>query len=125
MVSRDEAGLRQGLTDELAARVADPEGAGFSDAEQALLRALRLMQPETADLAIETLRTHFDVDGDRGEIGQIIHAFGMYRGVHTTLALLGVRILDDAGSPLDPAAGFGVVTMADGRFTPRREVDLP
>ena len=125
MVSRDEAGLRQGLTDELAARVADPEGAGFSDAEQALLRALRLMQPETADLAIEALRTHFDVDGDRGEIGQIIHAFGMYRGVHTTLALLGVRILDDAGNALDPAAGFGVVTMADGRFTPRREVDLP
>ena len=124
MVSRDEAGLRQGLTDELASRVTDPEGAGFSDAEQALLRGLRLMKAETAELAIETLREHFDVDRDRGEIGQILHAFGVYRGVHTTLALLGVRILDEAGHPLDPADGFGVVTLSDGRFKARHEVDF-
>ena len=34
MVSRDEAGLRQGLTDEMASRVLDPEGAGFQVKER-------------------------------------------------------------------------------------------
>ena len=83
------------------------------------------MKAETAELAIEELRGHFDVDGDRGEIGQIIHAFGMYRGVHSTMAILGAEILDDEGHPLSKRPGFGVVTMDDGRFVPRAEVELP
>ena len=125
MVSRDEAGLRQGLSDELAARVRDPDGADFSEREQAVLRALPLMAGETAELAIEQLRGHFDVDGDRGEIGQIIHAYGLYRGVHTTMAALGAEILDDQGRPLSDRPGFGVVTMDDGSFKPRGEGPLP
>jgi len=114
-VSRDEAGLRQGLTDALAARVHDPEGAGFSEAEQGLLRALRAMQAGRADAALEELRAHFE----EGCVGQILHAFGLYRGLHTTMALIGAEILDDAGRPLSLREGFGVVTTTDGRFVPR------
>ncbi|MDJ0847222.1 MAG: hypothetical protein QNK04_02460 [Myxococcota bacterium] len=124
-MSRDEAGLRQGLTDELAARVHDPEGAGFSEAEHAVLRALPLMRAESADLALEELRGHFDVGGDRGEIGQIVHAYGLYRGLHATMAVLGAEILDDEGRPLSERPGFGVVTTDDGRFVPRDAIDLP
>lgn len=118
-MSRDEAGLRQGLTDELAARVGDPEGAGFTPAELAVLRALPLLGAGTADSAIAMLRDHFDTPDDRGEIGQIIHAHGLYRGMHTTMAALGVEILDDEGRPLSERPGFGVVTMDDGRFVAR------
>ncbi|MCH2169751.1 hypothetical protein MK489_03115 [Myxococcota bacterium] len=125
MVSRDEAGLRQGLSDELAARVHNPDGADFSGAEQAVLRALPLMAGETAELAIEHLQTHFDVGDDRGEIGQIIHAYGLYRGIHTTMAALGAEILDDHGRPLSEQPGFSVVTLDDGSFKPRSEVPLP
>jgi hypothetical protein len=124
-VSRDEAGLRQGLTDAMAARVHDPEGAGFTEAELALLRALPLLRAETADLAIAELAPHFDVGADRGEIGQIVHAYGMYRGLHGTLAVLGAEILDDTGRPLSEGTGFGVVTRADGTFLPRGDVELP
>ena len=53
MVSRDEAGLRQGLSDDLAARVTDPEGAGFREREAAVLQALSQMRAETAANAIE------------------------------------------------------------------------
>ena len=124
-MSRDEAGLRQGLTDELAARVPDPEGAGFSAAELAVLRALPQMRAETAELAIAELRSHFDQGADRGEVGQIIHAYGMYRGLHTTMAVLGAEILDAEGRPLSERVGFGVVTMDDGTFQSRSEVALP
>ena len=125
MVSRDEAGLRQGLSDDLAARVRNPDGADFSESEQAVLRALPLMAGETAELAIEQLQTHFDVASDRGEIGQIIHAYGLYRGIHTTMAALGAEILDDQGRPLSEQPGFSVVTLDDGSFKPRSEVPLP
>ncbi len=124
-MSRDEAGLRQGLSDELATRVHDPEGAAFSEAEQAVLRALPLMKAETAELALDALRGHFDVGGDRGEIGQIVHAYGLYRGLHATMAVLGAEILDAEGRPLSERAGFSVVTTDDGRFVPRDEVKLP
>jgi hypothetical protein len=120
-VSRDEAGLRQGLTDELAARVHDPDGAGFDEAELALLRALPLMKAETAELAIDELRGHFD----EGQIGEIIHAWGMYRGIHATMAVLGAEILDAEGERLSDRPGFGVVTMDDGSMKPRGEVALP
>ena len=124
-MSRDEAGLRQGLTDDLASRVHAPEGAGFTPAEEALLRALPLMRGETAELAIEMLGEHFDVGEDRGEIGQIIHAYGMYRGIHTTMAVMGAEILDADGRPLSEQTGFGVVTMDDGSFKARSDVALP
>ena len=113
------------MTDELAARVHDPEGAGFTDQELALLRALPLMKAETAELAIAELETHFDVGEDRGEIGQIIHAYGMYRGLHSAMAVLGAEILDAEGQPLSEKAGFGVVTMDDGSFKPRADFALP
>ena len=103
----------------------DPEGAGFSEAELAVLRALPLMKADTAELAIEALRAHFDVGGDRGEIGQIVHAYGLYRGVHATMAILGAEILDDEGRPLSERPGFGIVTTDDGRFLARSEVELP
>ena len=125
MVSRDEAGLRQGLTDELAARVLDPEGAGFEDAELALLRALPLMKPDTIELAVDALKGHFDVGEDRGEIGQILIAYGMYRGMHTALSAMGAAVLDDDGHPLDERDGFGVVTMDDGSSVPRDQLALP
>jgi hypothetical protein len=108
----------------MASRIRDPEGAGFTDAELALLRALPLMRAETAERAIEELRGHFDVGEDRGEIGQILYAFGMYRGIHSTMAMLGAEIVDDEG-PLSERSGFGVVTMDDGRFLPRDEFELP
>jgi len=109
----------------MAARVHDPEGAGFTDAEQALLRALPLMKAETALLALDALRGHFDVGEDRGEIGQIVYAYGMYRGLHTANAVLGVEFLDADGRPLSERPGFGVVTMSDGSFRARSEIDLP
>jgi hypothetical protein len=80
-----------------------------------------LLRAETADLAIEELRAHFD----EGEIGQIVHAFGLYRGLHATMAVMGAEILDEAGRPLSEREGFGVVTMDDGTFRARNEVDLP
>jgi hypothetical protein len=123
-VSRDEAGLRQGLTDAMAARVHDPEGAGFTDAELALLRALPLLRAESADRAIAELAPHFDVGEDRGEIGQIVHAYGMYRGLHSTLAVLGAEILDAEGRPLSEREGFGVVTDSSGRFHARGDFEL-
>jgi hypothetical protein len=124
-VSRDEAGLRQGLTDAMAVRVRDPEGAGFTEAELALLRALPLLRAESADRALAELAPHFDVGEDRGEIGQIVHAYGLYRGLHGTLAVLGAEILDAAGRPLSERPGFGVVTRADGSFLARGDVELP
>jgi hypothetical protein len=79
------------------------------------------MKAETAELAIEALEDHFD----EGEIGQIIHAYGMYRGLHTTMAMLGAEILDAEGQPLSARAGFGVVTMDDGTFKARSHIHLP
>ncbi len=101
----------------------DPEGAGFREAELAVLRALPLLKAETAELALEELRPYFDVGADRGEIGQIVHAYGLYRGLHATLAVLGAEILDDEGRPLSEREGFGVVTRDDGTFVPRSEFD--
>ena len=98
-------------------------GAGFREPELAVLRALPLMRAETAELGLEELRPHFDVGGDRGEIGQIVHAYGMYRGLHATMAVLGAEILDDQGRPLSEREGFGVVTRDDGTFVPRSEFD--
>ena len=121
MVSRDEAGLRQGLSDELAARVVDPEGAGFRDRELRVLQALPQMRAETAERAIDLLRGDFD----DAEIGQIVHAYGMYRGIHATLAVLGAEILDGEGQPLSLRPGFGAVTLADGRLVARGEVEGP
>jgi len=109
----------------MAARVLDPEGAGFTAAELALLRALPLMKAETALLALDGLRGYFDVGKDRGEIGQIVYAYGMYRGLHAANAVLGVEFLDSNGRPLSEQPGFSVVTMADGSFKARAEVDLP
>ena len=120
-MSRDEAGLRHGLTDLLAARVADPDGAGFAPDELAVLRARPLMHAATADDAVAALRCHFD----DGQIGQIVHAHGLYRGLHTTLATLGAEILDGDGRPLSERSGFGVVTMADGSMIARGDVALP
>jgi len=125
MVSRDEAGLRQGLTDALAARVTDSEGAAFSESERAVLDALPLLGARTAERAIALLKEHFDQGGKHGEIGQIVYAYGMYRGLHATLAALGARILDAEGRPLEAAAGFGVVTTDDGAFIPRDEIEFP
>lgn len=101
----------------------EPDGAGFEPGELALLRALPLLGAGTADLAIDLLRPHFDVDTDRGEIGQILHAYGMYRGLHATMAALGAEILDEDGEPLSEQPGFGVVTMDDGTFVARDEFD--
>lgn len=122
-MSRDEAGLRQGLTDELAARIAcgDVDGSGFDEAEQAVLRALPRLVGATTEQAIDTLRPHFD----DGAIGQIVHAYGMYRGLHTTMAAIGAEILADDGTPLSERAGFSVVTRDDGTFVARDEIDLP
>ena len=99
----------------------DDGSAGFREPELALLRALPLMQAETAELAIDALGMHFD----EGQIGEIIHAYGMYRGLHTTMAVLGAEILDAEGERLSDRAGFGVVTMDDGSFKARDEVPLP
>ena len=107
------------MSDELAARVTDPEGAGFRDREAAVLRALPQMNAETAEPAIEALRAEFD----DAEIGQVIHAYGFYRGLHATLATLGAEILDAAGRPLSEKPGFGAVTRADGSLVPRDEVE--
>ena len=90
-----------------------------------MLRALPLLEAETALLALDELRAHFDLGEDRGEVGQIVHAYGMYRGLHTTMAILGAEILDDDGRPLSERTGFGVVTMDDGTFKPRSELELP
>ncbi len=90
-----------------------------------MLRALPLMKAETAELAIDELQAHFDVGEDRGEIGQIIHAYGMYRGMHSAMAVLGAEILDSDGQPLSANAGFGVVTMDDGTFKPRADLAVP
>ena len=109
----------------MAARVLEPERAGFTEAELALLRALPLMKAGTALLALDELSGHFDVGSDRGEIGQIVYAYGMYRGLHCANAVLGVEFLDSDGRPLSEQPGFGVVTMADGSFRVRDEVDLP
>ncbi|MEE2665180.1 MAG: hypothetical protein VX681_13775 [Myxococcota bacterium] len=79
------------------------------------------MKAESAERAIDTLAGHFDA----GEIGQIIHAYGMYRGLHTTMAMLGAEILDAEGRPLSAREGFGVVTMDDGTFKARSEIPLP
>ncbi len=108
------------MSDDLAARVTDPEGAGFRDREAAVLRALPQMGSETAESAIAGLRSHFD----DGEIGQIVHAYGMYRGLHATLAALGAEILGVDGRPLSEKPGFGAVTRADGSMVPRDEVEL-
>ena len=83
------------------------------------------MKAETAELAIAELEPFFDVGGDRGEIGQIVHAYGMYRGLHTAMAIMGAEIVDADGRPLSEREGFGVVTMDDGTFKPRSEVALP
>ena len=109
----------------MAARVLDPEGAGFTEAELAILRALPLMKAETALLALDELSHYFDVGKDQGQIGQIVYAYGMYRGLHSANAVLGIEILDFDGRPLSERSGFGVVTMADGSFKARSEVDLP
>ena len=103
----------------------DPEAPGFSDAERALLRAYPLLGADTVELALEQLRAHFDVGEDRGEIGQILHAYGLYRGLHSTLAALGAEILDADGRPLSEREGFGVVTRDDGSFVPRGSIELP
>ncbi|MEM7412046.1 MAG: hypothetical protein AAF430_17595 [Myxococcota bacterium] len=124
-MSRDEAGLRQGLTDALASRVHTPEGAGFEPAEQAVLEALPLLRAETADAALEILKRHFDQPEDRGEVGQIVHAYGLYRGLHTTLAALGAEILDAEGRPLSEREGFSIVTTDEGHFLARKDVSLP
>lgn len=113
------------MTDTLAARIPAPEGAEFTEAEQALLRALPLLTAEAADRGISILREHFDVPEDRGEVGQIIHAYGFYRGIHSTMAALGAEILDETGKPLSQRPGFGVVTMDDGTFKPRSEFKIP
>lgn len=112
------------MTDELASRVHDPDGAGFTEAEQALLLALPILDAASAERAIEILRDHFDVGEDRGEVGQIIHCYGMYKGLHTTMAALGAEILDGDGRPLSEGSGFGVVTMDDGTFRARGEIDM-
>ncbi|MBW2273968.1 MAG: hypothetical protein JRG96_11905 [Deltaproteobacteria bacterium] len=109
----------------MAARVLEPEGAGFTEAELALLRALPLMKAESALLALDELHGHFDVGEDRGEIGQIVYAYGMFRGLHSAYAVLGAEFLDADGRPLSEQPGFGVVTLADGGFKARSEVDLP
>jgi hypothetical protein len=109
----------------MASRVHDPEGAGFTPPELALLRALPLMKSDMASPALDALREHFDVDEDRGEIGQVVYAYGMYRGLHAANAILGVEFLDDEGRPLSERNGFGVVTTADGRWKARSEIDLP
>ncbi len=103
-----------------------PAGAhpDFTEAECALLRALRLMGEGAGEEAIDALRPHFDVDGDQGEIGQIVYAYGMYRGLHTANAALGVEFLDADGTPLRDRPGFSVVTTADGRFAARQDFDL-
>ena len=111
------------MSDELAARVTDPDAEGFTEAERAVLRALPRLGSTDAEATIDGLRTHFDVDADRGEIGQIVHAYGMYRGMHATLAALGAEILDDDGRPLSDRDGFGVVTMDDGSFVARNDFD--
>jgi hypothetical protein len=124
MVSRDEAGLRQGLTDEMAAKVLDPDGAGFTEAELAVLRALRLMNADTALLALDELRRHFDVGEDRGEIGQIVYAYASYRAFHSSAAIFGSELLDEDGRPLVDQPGFAIVALTDGTFQDRAEVDL-
>ena len=103
----------------------DPEGAGFSEAELAVLKTLPLLGAETAELAIEALHQHFDVGEDRGEVGQILHAYGFYRGIHATMAALGAEFLDEQGRALSERPGFGVVTMDDGSFRARSDVALP
>lgn len=79
------------------------------------------MKAETAELAIDALKGHFD----EGQIGEIIHAYGMYRGLHTTMAVIGAEILDAEGERLSDRTGFGVVTMDDGTFKARGDVPLP
>ena len=59
------------------------------------------------------------------EIGQIVHAYGLYRGLHTSMAILGAEILDAEGHPLSEREGFGVVTRDDGSFAAREEISLP
>jgi hypothetical protein len=105
----------------MAARVHDPQDAGFREEELALLEALPLLRAETAEFALDRLREFFD---DRA-LGQIVHAYGIYRGVHTALAILGAEFVDDEGRPLSERAGFGVVTCDDGSFTPRDRVPFP
>ena len=104
----------------MAARVHDPEGAGFEPRELALLKALPQLTAESADAGLASLREHFD----EGEVGQIVHAHGMYRGLHGVLAVIGAEILDGDGRPLSEREGFGVVTRADGSFLARDDVEL-
>jgi hypothetical protein len=90
-----------------------------------VLKALPLLEAETAEIAIETLRQHFDVGEDRGEVGQIVHAYGFYRGIHATMAALGAEFVDADGHRLSERPGFGVVTRDDGSFCARGDIALP
>ena len=78
-----------------------------------------------AEIAIEGLREHYDVGDDRGEIGQILHAYGFYRGLPATMAALGAEFIAPDGQRLSERPGFGVVTMDDGSFRARDAVALP
>lgn len=101
----------------------NPETAGFEDVEKAVLQALPVLLGTEAASALESLRAHFDLDGDRGEVGQIVHAYGLYRGMHFTLAALGAEILGESGKPLSEKPGFHVVTDENGQMQARKEFD--
>ena len=101
----------------------NPEAAGFEDAEKAVLRALPVLMGTEAASALESLRAHFDLAGDRGEVGQIVHAYGLYRGMHFTLAALGAEIIGESGKPLSANPGFHVVTDKNGQMRARKAFD--
>ncbi|MAJ62091.1 MAG: hypothetical protein CBC48_20440 [bacterium TMED88] len=98
-----------------------PKDPGFPPREQALLQGLVKLDAGQHLEAVQVLQTEFDQHDAAGEIGQIIHAHGLYRGLHSTLAAIGAEILDAEGRPLSDLAGFTAVTDDEGGLHPRKD----
>ncbi|MCH2186524.1 hypothetical protein MK280_11705 [Myxococcota bacterium] len=102
-----------------------PDDPGFAPQEQALLQGLIRLDAGQYLKAVQVLQTEFDQHEAKGEVGQIIHAHGLYRGLHATLAAVGAEILDAEGQPLSRRPGFSVITNADGGLYPRKDFPDP
>jgi hypothetical protein len=105
--------------------VTSPNDPGFPPREQTLLQGLARLDAGQHLQAVQVLKVEFDQNEGTGEIGQIIHAHGLYRGLHSTLSAIGAEILDAEGQPLSRLAGFSVVTDAEGGLHPRKDFPAP
>ena len=102
-----------------------PNDPGFPPREQTLLQGLARLDAGQHLQAVQVLKVEFDQNEGTGEIGQIIHAHGLYRGLHSTLSAIGAEILDAEGQPLSRLAGFSVVSDEEGGLHPRKGFPAP